>query len=142
MGVRPLDEGVQLRPRGEELDVQQVGAAALPHLPAEGSVCGGGRIGLASFGPGAQGDEQQLFPQCGAQTGQAAAEGGGVLPAGKPIGPELDAVGRQGGKGRPLRKDGGLVCFHNGQDDFGPPLPDAAAPDGDAGHDETLPFTL
>src|SRR5699024_10325338 len=141
-GVGLGDHAGQLGPGGEQLEVDQVGAAALPHMAAEGGIGWKGRFRPAALRPGAQSDQQQLVPHGGAQAGQALGQGGGVLPALEPVGPELYAVGGQGGKGPPPGQDGGLGFFHDGQDDFGPAPSDGAAPYRDAGHDDPRSFYL
>ena len=69
------DQAGQCLPGGEELEIEQVGAAALPDAAAESGIVREGGIGPAALGPGAQGDEEQLFPESFAQAGKATGEG-------------------------------------------------------------------
>ena len=136
--VRLPDEGRKSFSIREELDVKQIGTAADTDRAAEISVLLRRQGGFSALCFGAKGHEQELFAQRCSQTGQHPLPCGSIQSIRKPVGPPLDAVGLQRGQPPGLTENFVLCAGDDGQDDFRTACADAAAADGDAGHDNYL----
>ena len=130
-GVGGGDPLGQAFPGREELDVQQVGAAGSTDGCTKGRVLVGGQGRFTALGLGAEGDEQQLFAQRSPQPAQAAAQRVGVQRVSEPVGPPFHTIGGNCGKRSGFLQGGSFGALHDGDDDLGASLPDAAAADGD-----------
>ena len=136
--VRLPDEGRKFFLIREELDVKQIGTAADTDRAAEISVLLRRQGGFSTLCFGTEGHEQELFAQRCSQTGQHPLPCGSIQSIRKPVGPPLDAVGLQRGQPPGLTENIVLCAGDDGQDDFRTACADAAAADGDAGHDNYL----
>ena len=136
--VRLPDEGRKFFLIREELDVKQIGTAADTDRAAEISVLLRRQGGFSTLCFGTEGHEQELFAQRCSQTGQHPLQCGSIQSIRKPVGPPLDAVSFQRGQPPGLTENIVLCAGDDGQDDFRTACADAAAADGDAGHDNYL----
>ena len=86
---------------------------------------------FAAFGLCAEGEKKQLILQGNAELCSAVHDGRKVFCTFKAIDAPFHTIGGTCGKRSGFLQDGGFGALHDGDDDLGASLPDAAAADGD-----------